>query len=270
MSKGIVIFAFDSSMQPYTKIAAVAAQLAKIALGLPVTLITNIENVANSAVFDCVLVLDDVKGQSRLITQDNSFSKLEWKNQNRVDAYSLSPYEQTLLIDADYFIFSQHLLTMFDSNLDFAVYTDAVDITGMSQITSIRLNNISIPMSWATVVYFRKSKVASAVFDMMETVRDQYHYYAAMYGFNESQYRNDYALSIALHALHGYSPKINSIPGKLQTVTHSNIWVIEDSVMFLTSGGVSRTSNVDLHIMNKFLFHDNKFLDEVITLAKRK
>ena len=213
MTKGCVIFAYDGAY-PYLRIATRSAELVQQHLGIPVTLITDREY--SSTVFDQIIVrprtdpeqLREFNGELR-----------PWHNQSRSTVYDLSPYEQTLLIDADYFVFSNTLKPMFNTDVDFACYRNAYEL-GITQSLETRIGSTSIPMQWATVIYFTKSELARSVFDFMTYVREHYDFYSMMYGFRNHQYRNDYALSIALQTLTGYNTgNYCQLPGTLITAT---------------------------------------------------
>ena len=266
MSKGIVIFAFDSKELLYTKVAAVSAKLAKEKLQLPVTLITNKK--IKSKIFDNVIVLEDTVPQLRSVIVNSSAVTIPWKNQNRASVYELSPYDQTLLIDADYFIFSNYLSHLFHSDLELSAFSNAVDISEFTNLTNIRLSNISIPMYWATVVYFTKSKFAESVFTMMSMIRKNYEYYSMLYSFLGGQYRNDFSLSIALHTLSGYTNKTSNIHGKLLTLTNNKVTVSNNQIIYKTQKGAAKIKDADLHIMDKFLTQDDTFLKGLLSLAK--
>lgn len=213
MTRGCVIFAYDGAY-PYLRIATRAAELVKQQLGIPVTLITDQEH--DKSVFDQVIVkprtdpeqLREFNGELR-----------PWHNQSRSTIYDLSPYDQTLLIDADYFMFNNTLKPVFDSKLDFACYGDTYEL-GLGNSLEKRIGATSIPMQWATVIYFTKSELAKSVFDFMAYVKEHYEFYSMLYGFRNHQFRNDYALSIALQTLTGYSTNnYAKLPGLLVTAT---------------------------------------------------
>ena len=266
MSKGILIFALNSAEIDYVKVAKVTAALAKSALNLPVTLITN-EDVTDE-IFNNVIKVSDINGQQRTVISSNEKIQIDWKNQNRVDAYALSPYDETLLIDADYFIFNDDLLKLFDTSVDFLAFDNATDITNFTRLENIRLSSISITMYWATVIYFKKSVFADAMFSMMTLIRNNYNYYSLLYSVKGSQFRNDYALSIAYHALSGYTTQVNSIPGMLLTLTDSNINIKDGSFVFKTANGTSKICNANLHILDKMLIQNDSFLEKVKSLGK--
>jgi hypothetical protein len=212
MSKGIVIFAYNGAYD-YVDMARTSAALAKRHLNLPVTLIT--DQAVDYPEFDTVIVHERTDPEQLKIT-DGELKP--WHNQSRPSVYTQTPYEQTLLIDADYFVMNSRLKHLFDTNLDFACYDTANDIAGAAHLEG-NIGNTSIPMQWATVIYFRRSELAEAVFDFMEYIKQHYEFYSLMYNFRADKYRNDYALSIAIQTLTGYNTgNFAQIPGNLDTL----------------------------------------------------
>jgi hypothetical protein len=213
MTKGCVIYAYDGAY-PYLRIATRAAELVKQQLDIPVTLITDCEY--DNPAFDQVIV--EPRIDTEQLREFNGELR-PWHNQNRSTVYHLSPYEQTLLIDADYFMFNDSLQPVFDSNTDFACFGSTYEL-GLTQTLEKRIGTTSIPMQWATVIYFTKNELAEAVFDFMAYVKQHYEFYSLLYGFRNHQFRNDYALSIALQTLTGYNTgNYTTLPGMLVTAT---------------------------------------------------
>jgi len=265
-SKGIVLFAYNSTYD-YVKLANISAALTKKFIGYPVTLITNSESApfADLTYIDNVIEFDATEINERVFrtTHDTKTEIVHWKNLTRASVYELSPYDQTLLIDCDYFVMNDNLVKLFDTNLEFTCHRDAFDITGMNAFRQdSRLSPYGIPMLWATVVYFTKCEYSKSIFDMMKLIKENYHYYATVYSFKEKPFRNDFALSIAYHALSGYTePKY--IPYKLPSLS-STVDVID----FRDNGQMiyqyknnqrimtGRIQDTDLHIMNKLVFTD--------------
>jgi hypothetical protein len=213
MTKGCVIFAYDGAY-PYLRIATRAAELVKQQLDIPVTLITDCEY--DNPAFDQVIVQS--RADPEQLREFNGELR-PWHNQSRATVYHLSPYDQTLLIDADYFMFNNTLGPVFDSNTDFACFGSTYEL-GVTQTLEKRIGATSIPMQWATVIYFTKNELAEAVFDFMSYVKQHYEFYSLLYGFRNHQFRNDYALSIALQTLTGYNTgNYATLPGMLVTAT---------------------------------------------------
>jgi hypothetical protein len=113
-------------------------------------------------------------------------------------------------------------------------------------------------MWWATVVIFdRNSNFTQDVFDVWKMVEQNYQHYANLFGFKSKQYRNDYALSIALLLCNGnVHPQQCELPWPLLNVDTevevsniNNTWWIE-----YTNANRKKkicVKNHDLHIMCK-------------------
>jgi len=263
-SKGILIFAYNSKFD-YVKIANACAALTKKYINLPVTLVTNKKDKkqANQNFIDNIIEFDSIEVNKRVFVLDHGANTetLEWKNMTRFDAYELSPYDQTLLIDCDYLVLNDNLAKLFETDLEFTCYDHVHDITNLKSFDrDKRLGHYSIPMLWATVIYFTKCEYSKAIFDMMRIVKENYMYYSKVYGFRNAPYRNDFALSIAHHALSGYGHD-RFIPFKLPTLSST-----ADLIKFRPNGEIlyqyktnrmytGRIHNTDLHVMNKTVFN---------------
>jgi hypothetical protein len=248
---GVLIYAFNSKFD-YVKSAEFAARQAKKFLNLPVTLVTNVD--AQSSAFDTVINVDSEQSTLRRYkADDGSIIETQWFNQARTTAYEVSPYDKTLLIDADYFMYNSSLAPIFETNEEFLCYDEIVDLTGLEP-EQFRLNKTSIPMQWATVIYFTKCEFSEAVFTFMNKIKENWEYYALLYNFRSHQFRNDFALSIALQALSGYSTKNHhSLPGKLHTLfSDVTIKSVTDSeIVYIWPGNAGKTINNNIHNMNK-------------------
>ena len=290
-SRGIVIFAYNSDFN-YVKIANVCAALTKkfkvydptahtemLVPLLPVTLITDEFGAlqADRSVIDNIIIHESAGSNSRVVrtTHDKTTQVIDWKNLNRADVYELSPYDKTLLLDCDYLMFNNHLLKLFYTDVEFTCHKEVYDVTGMNAFQNdARLSQYSIPMLWATAIYFQKGSFAKSVFDMMKLVQENYAYYAKVYGFKEKPFRNDFALSIAYHAMCGYGLE-ELMPWKLQSLTS-----MTDVVDFRPDGNLlyqykksgkmctGISDNTDLHVMNKAIFTDD-MVERMMTYAKK-
>jgi len=276
-SKGVIIFAYNSGFD-YVKIANLAAALAKKHLKLPITIVTDEAGVdlVDTSIVQNILVTADGKGHRRSFKIDNKIINMEWKNFSRSDVYNLSPYEETLMIDCDYLIFNDSLLKLFGTDEDFLCHDSVLDLTGKDTFSNDkRIAQFSLPMLWATVVYFRKSETAEGIFEMMKMVKDNYDFYSAMYGFHKAPYRNDFALSIAYATINGYNTRNNKfIPWDLATLSTDtrliSITADGQTVYTYTSSNsgvfVGNMSNMNLHIMNKSDIEEH--LDTIMNYAK--
>ena len=288
-SNGILLFAYNSTYD-YVKIANACAALAKKYTiqtdgkrfwELPVTVVTDSFgalkiNEMKPCYFDNVIVHDTEDTNKRTVrnTHDKSTEVIDWRNLTRADAFDLSPYDKTLMLDCDYFMFNLNLGELFRTDVEFTCYKDVHDVTGTGLFRNdARLSEYSVPMLWATVIYFTKSSFSRSVFDMMQLIKENYLYYSRVYGFKASPYRNDFALSIAYHAMCGYGLE-DTLPFKMPMLSTTT-----DLIDIRENGDViyqykknkemftGITCQQDLHIMNKAALTD-EILEKIIQHAQ--
>jgi hypothetical protein len=267
MTRGILLFAIDTETKSYTTMAKYCAQKIKEHLNLPVALVTDKD--IKDSIFDHVINIKSETPQSRV--QQSTGIKEQWNNFERYQAYNLSPFDQTILIDTDYICHSNKLLKLFDINQSFLCHKRRIYL-GSQIYSEIEYFGKELEMFWATVIYFDKSNESKCVFDMMKMIQKNYDHYSKLYRFRSSPYRNDYALSIALNTVYGHSiPKSVEIPWSLMNVEFNT----EITLKTPTSWELKfkrqvenkiidyriTTYDQDLHILNKdalFTIIDNK------------
>jgi len=256
MTQGVVIFAYNSDQLDYMALAAWSANNIHRHLAVPVTVITDCDHVPESYQFDQVIQA------ARSGTATRYFADLDrtvpWYNGNRMSAYELSPYDTTLVLDADYVVASDQLACLFDSRRDFVAHDLAYDVTGRDNFDELNcFGRYHNPMTWATVMCFRRSDHVGLIFETMGMIRDNWDHYRAVYGIVDSNYRNDFALSMALGVVNGHVQTNTSIPWKLATVTHqhqlSQLSQDQYRVDWKTSDNHARwiTLATDFHAMGK-------------------
>jgi len=257
MTTGVLIFAINNEHIDYVSMAAWSAKNIRRHLDLPVCLITNRPLDIDYQFEQVIIVPTEPRGQStRQFSDINNI--VTWYNRGRVDAYSLSPWNKTLVLDADYVVASDQLKTLLDIDQDFVAHKTAYDVTGVANFDE--LNNFGryrMPMWWATVMMFRRSTQAELIFNSMIMIRNHWTHYRNLYGITDSTYRNDYALSIALGIVNGHTLDHADIPWKLASVTHDHqltqLSKDEYRVDFLTQDSKSRWIKLshDFHAMGK-------------------
>lgn len=247
MTTGALIFAYNNETIDYMAMAEWSAKNIERHLGIPTTIITGRAQGNNSRHFTDV-------------------GTVTWHNLNRMDAYSLSPYDQTLVLDADYVVASDQLKTVLDSKEDFLCHRWAYDVTGENDFSGLNyFGRHNMPMWWATVMMFRRSKQAELIFGMMQMIRDNWTHYRNLYGNTVVTYRNDHALSIALNTVNGHQQSIPGIPWNLASLVpdHTLVQTDQDAyrIDFTNSENKRRwisLKNVDFHAMGK------KHLGEIV------
>ena len=241
---GILLYCFNTESYRYDKIAAKTIPLLKKNLDLPVTVVTNFET------YQKLPPLGFVNYKFIEHQTGNSINGKQWHNLDRHRAYELSPYEKTILLDIDYFCYSDYLLTLAGSDQDFMVHDKVHDVTCNDSYRFAR--NSMIPMVWATVIIFKKTPRAKAVFDMVKYVKERYSYFCDLYRIDFRNFRNDYAFAIALHQLGGFKG-YETIPTKLPTLPAvAKVTEVSDShIAWKHQGRFGRISGNDLHVIDK-------------------
>jgi hypothetical protein len=107
---------------------------------------------------------------------------------------------------------------------------------------------------------FKKTNTTQYIFDTMTMVKQNWSHYRSLYGISEHNYRNDYALSIALGLVSGHTLNVDSIPWALPSVLPSaelsvinhdpEVWDIK----FKDTGNKTKSIGIfgqDFHAMGK-------------------
>jgi hypothetical protein len=220
MTTGVLIFAYNNEHIDYLAMANWSAKNIRRHLGLPVAVVTDQVPPANYY-FEQTIYAATTSQQTRKFADIDS--SVTWFNGNRVDAYALSPWQQTLVLDADYVVASDQLKTVLAIKHDFVAHGRAYDVTnhpGFDEHNTFGRNRM--PMSWATVMMFRRSSYAKMIFDLMTMIKNNWNHYCNLYGIGRTTYRNDYALSIALNITSGHTLNSPSIPWNLASVSHEH------------------------------------------------
>ncbi len=272
INRGILIFAHNNELIDYIKIASVSAKFASKNLNLPVTLITDSISVNSTSITDLKKYFDDIK----LVDQPESSNKriinktyCSFLNINRNTAWDLTPYDQTLVIDADYFIFTDKLNQYWDIDQSFMI-AEGVDYFDNDVLgpRDIHVSESTIPMRWATSLMFKKNKESKLLFDLVSFIKGNQDYYSNLYKFDKRMYRNDISFSIACHIMDGHLnletyklPKIKTIRStgkilKIKNDSHVKFVLLESDSLVLES------KNSDVHFLNKIdlLDHIEDFL----------
>ena len=219
MTQGVLLFAFNNQHIDYLAMAAWSARNIHRHLNLPVCVVTDMTDMPKLYQFDQVVVVDLPAAEQQRYFKDYK-GVGAWHNKNRSNAYELSPWDHTLVLDVDYVVASDQLQVLFDIDQDFVAHRWASDVSGHP---AFRDNNwfgtYKMPMSWATVMCFRRSKRARLIFDTMQMIRDNWLHYRQLYHVSEHTFRNDHALSIAMNLVDGHTLSTAAIPWQLISVT---------------------------------------------------
>jgi hypothetical protein len=242
-SRGILAFAYNVETIDYISIAKQTLDLASKKLGIPYTLITDQE------------LKNDVQN-SRYDIDTESF--VTWRNVGRHNAYDLTPYDETLVIDVDYLITDDNLNKIFDLEWDYILQRQSFALT--AEWPKLMGEN-SLPYVWATVFAFRKTKKSELFFRLIGRIQRNYAYYCALFNVEQRNFRNDYAFAMADIIINGYTISSHSIPDNMLAINQSiksiqlkrNQFVIRDKEKSYV------TPVMNLHIMSKAYLQSNNF-----------
>ena len=220
MTTGALIFAFDNEETDYIAMAEWSANNIRRHLNIPVAIVTDRPDHPRVKGFDSVIYSEAATGGTRWF--EDYEKTVSWHNAGRTDAYKLTPWGQTLVLDADYIVASDQLKQVLESKSDFMCHRHAFDAANGNFFDELNVfGQHKMPMWWATVMMFRKSNTAAYIFDCMNMIRNNWQHYRDLYGIQRSTYRNDFALSIALGIVSGHTNIVDEIPWPLASITPS-------------------------------------------------
>lgn len=242
-SKGALIFANNTEEIDYVLIANRAADLIKKHLGIPTTIISkNVDNVTNQR-------------------YSSDFSRfISWNNKGRFSAFDESPYDTTILIDADYLVLDDRLRCLLDIVQDYMIMKNNRYLPG--EVCGEKLGEYSINTSWATVIVFNKTERSRLLFDMVQRIQDHYFYYRSLYNIAHTNYRNDYAFTIADQILSGYTQDpLTQIPWTMTTLEGiiESIDVNETNMVVRYHDRALVLPRQDIHVMTKKYLQSDAF-----------
>ncbi len=272
MTCGVLMFAHNNQEIDYVNIACINALMIKKHLNVPITLITDnngYEQCKDNKSFDTIItVKKDYTFKNTRNYLDTSYTskKLQFYNCNHWAAYEFSPYDETLIIDCDYLIMSNALSKCWGNVNDFMINSLIYSPIDEGRPYSQNLDDMGIKQYWATVIYFKKTKLSEHLFSLVRDIEENYSYYRDLYHFQNNMFRNDNAFSIAIHMLSGFNNENSCvkelpIPGLLMSWDKNDIYSINDinDITLLVEKKdlpnkfiLTRIKDTDIHIMNKW------------------
>jgi hypothetical protein len=237
LTQGVLIFAFNNEATDYISMAAWSAKNIRRHLNLPVAVVTDAPEAAAQYKFEHIIVTAADTGGSRHFADYGT--TVTWHNAGRINAYELSPFDQTIVLDADYVVASNSLLDVLKLPQQFAAFKDAFEPSSMTNLETF--GEYRMPM-----------------FDSMQMIRNNWQHYRDLYGIHQSNYRNDYALSIALGLVAGadqsvheiFRPMVNVMPEHRLTCVEQDHYQVE----YTNTEGRQKTMSwqgMDFHAMCK-------------------
>ena len=260
MSNGFLFYCYNNEHVLYSDIANINAMLIKKHMkhnNISVVTDEITGNMLDRSLFDQIIIKSPTQINRRTFVYPDHKETVTWKNTTRDTAYELSPYDKTILLDVDYLIFNNSHDILFDTTHGyFNCYSSALDV-----VNGTHMNPMvgKIPMLWATMIYFEKCPIAEQHFSYMEYIRENYVYFAKLYGFTIRQFRNDYSLTIAHKELRNWTDctpcnlgRINTfgLDAKILDIKNDGTIIFE---LNNTESAVGMHKYSNAHIMNKHI-----------------
>lgn len=190
MTRGVVLFAENSDVN-YVRQAEILARSIKTNGDVKITLVTS--DVVDSENFDTIIHVPNSDGN--------------WKIYNRINAYDVSPYDETIVMDVDMFCpvdMNEYFDLLSNEDLWFTtkVYTYRNTPVHNSYYRQSVIGN-GLPNTYVGMYYFKKSLKASKFFDTLKDVHNNWQeYYATFAPYKTQTWASiDISTSIALHIL---------------------------------------------------------------------
>jgi hypothetical protein len=269
MTTGALIFAQNTVGVDYVKLALFAAKRVKEHLGIPVSLATDSTDwlkfyPEHTEIFDTIIpIVGSTNQQKRFYDGTLVYKTAEWKNLTRNQAYDITPYDRTLVLDSDYIINSNTLVKALKNDYTFQIFRKSFDLAlNRDSACFQRINQYSIPFYWGTVFIFEKTASTRALFDLIEYIKLNWEYFRIIYKIDAPNFRNDFAFSIAIHIMNGNTEGdfAQELPGLMTYILDRDIMVDmkENKMKFLVEKAhypgeytLVSTNATDVHVMNK-------------------
>lgn len=259
-SRGVVLFAFNTAAVDYVKIAEQSARLIHHSLNLPVTLIT--DHGAVTAHIDQTIIIENTLTNFRTGYAGGT----PWRNGNRYQAYELSPYDETILIDSDYLMLDTSLLKILDTTDDYRlVFNNRLP----KELIAASMGPLSLNYVWATAITFKRTLKTELMFNLVGRIQRNYEYYRKLYHIKQRNFRNDYAFAIANHIVNGYtSDMLQGMPMTMLTFDAliKDININQHTLIVREQDQAHVIPQQNIHVMDKtFLQSDQyiKFVDQI-------
>ena len=240
------MFCFNTADVSYHKILERCVPLIKKNLKLEITVVTDFET------YKTLKPLGFINYKFIEPELGNTKNGSEWRNVDRHMVYELSPYDVTLVMDIDYFPFTDNLRQFLDTDYDFLVSKDAHDLTNVGSFDMRKWSMID--MVWATVFVFKKGPKARRIFDTVKYVKQYYHHFNEMYRIRAKNFRNDYAFAIALQQVNGFTTS-DTMPLSIATLPPGCkvIKMTDTGIAWSYNDQINYTEHQDVHVLNKEL-----------------
>lgn len=273
MSEGVTIVAFNSKDQigrtlDYVGLAKLNAELIRNFNDLPVCLISDEES---DGFEECVIVERPEPSSKRVVGSGELSGTIEynWFNNTKFLAWENSPWQKTMLVDADYIVNDRYLVNELQMLDGMKICRRVFDPIGNGTFDDqVYLPNQSIKQVWATLMAWdRESSYAQLAFEHAREVAENYEFFAGMFGFPTKPFRNDFVFSITSHVMDipDFETAMWMVSSKYPLVSVRN-----GSMYFGTDNGIIAFPDRDVHMLDKSILYEGTLPREhIIDLANQ-
>lgn len=242
MTTGVLLYSFDTEHVEYSRITDRCIKMLRQHVPHPITVVTD-HNTRNKIQSPCDFLIIEIEKRNTKLSKP-------WYNLERHLAFDHSPYDRTLVIDVDYFCFTDKLAKLLQTENDFLIHKDAHDVMGIDDMKYERESMIDLV--WATVLIFDKTPRVRSIFDTVKIVKQNYPHFCNLYRISYKNFRNDYAFAIALEQIGGHG-NYDLIPDSISTVpADSKIVELTDrGAVVRHNDKIISLQDQDLHFLNK-------------------
>ena len=258
LNKKICVIAANNSLTEnnetldYIQLASICAERVTYYLGLPTVLLTSdLATGKKYKIFDQVIFQEPKKVTKRHVRSGSNQINYKWFNDSRIDAFELTRElaDKILMIDADYIVASDQLLSWVNTDYPFQIFSRAYDLTGKGSFDNHYIGSNNLIQRWATAICWDQSDEARLVFEIAKMVRDNYDFYAIMLGMPIAPFRNDVAFSVACHLLNIPTNDNQKLYNLLPAHTIQYVNSIKEWLVFFDDKCIRWYH--DLHVLNK-------------------
>lgn len=256
--KGVLLFAFNNEQVNYTRMARICAARVQKYWDLPVCIISDDPRPVKLP--QGVTFWRQVERPDRVNTRgyQEYGQALTFWNTNRHDAYELTPFSETILLDTDFLVQTRNVVDAW-SGKGVKVSKSAYSVDGTPLTNDMKYLSVKtqLPMYWATIVCFDKSPISEEFFRQWKTAVDMYSVYSTVFGFESGPMRNDFAVTVALERMKGNTQNVFfDLPYTIPTLLPgSTLLSLDPLIAFVPSKHPEEMDMLpvcsDLHVMNK-------------------
>lgn len=276
---GVLLNAFNTPEFNYLEIAMVNATLVKANMQCGTAVVTDSGSLEYlktiysdfeiDAAFDYIIIGKNHSFQNKKMFRNGNKSNkvLQWNNMHQTSVFDITPFDETIVIDVDYLILDSSLNRCWGSNTPFMMNKNITTFGAFERFANYTMIANDIPHYWSTCFYFNKSEESKTIFKLVTHIKDNYSYYAKLYGFASHVYRNDFAFSIALHTISGYTVTNDFSFHNTALVFTSDFDMIDDVSPSGIIFALEKTGNLgeyfplkidtNVHVMNKYAIADH-------------